>query len=76
MYIYICMYIYNAYIYIYVYICIYMYRFDSHLMMCWMKTKKVLKTHLFCKTFRFLYRNAHKSSSSLGTLVLQDLHLI
>ena len=42
--------------YIYIYIYIYIYKFESHLMMCWIKTKKVLKTHLFCKIFRFLYR--------------------
>ena len=33
------------------------YKFESHLMMCWKKIKKVLKTHLFSKIFHFLYRS-------------------
>ena len=52
-------YIYKYMLYIhvlYIYIYIYIYQFESHLMMCWIKTKKVLKTHLFGKIFRFLYR--------------------
>ena len=54
------MYIYNIYsiyiiyiIYIYTYIYIYIYQFESHLNMCWINKKKVLKTHLLSKYFTF-----------------------
>ena len=34
--------------------------------MCWIKTKKALKTHLFSKIFRFLHR------SKMGVICMQS----
>ena len=50
------MYIYVYIIYTYIYVYIYIYQFESHVMMCCIK-QKILKTHIFCKIFRFLYRS-------------------
>ena len=68
--IYICIYIYICIIYIYVYVItyilfiymymlyvIYIYIFQSHLNMCSINKKIVLKTNLLSKIFRFLYRS-------------------
>ena len=61
LYICICYYIYIIYIYVYVicyiYIYIYIYIFQSHLNMCSINKKIVLKTNLLSKIFRFLYRS-------------------
>ena len=39
-------------------VCVCIYQFESHLTIRWIKEKgKVLKTHLFCKIFSFLYRS-------------------